>query len=90
MSYLMTVEGKSHVSKTYILKEKLRSAVNKMGREKAAGPDGIYSELIEALDVVGIERMTNLANEIYDGSEISAKMCKPIFITLPKKSGTSK
>ena len=73
-----------------ILKEELRSAVHKMSREKAAGPDGIYAEFIEALDEVGIEQMTNLANEIYDRSKFPAEMCKSIFITLPKISGTSK
>ena len=63
-----------------ILTEKLRSALNKMSREKAAGPDGVCAELIEALDEVGIEQMTNLANEIYDGSKFPAEMCKSIFM----------
>ena len=46
--------------------------------------------LFEALDEVGIEQMTKLANEIYDGSKFPAEMRKSIFITLPKNSGTSK
>ena len=57
-----------------------------MSREKAAVPDGIYSEFIEALDEVGIEQMTKLANEIYDGSKFPAKMCKSISITVPPKN----
>ncbi|GFS12153.1 endonuclease-reverse transcriptase [Elysia marginata] len=52
---------------------------------KATGPDKISVDIIEALDDYGIEKTTNLLNEIYDTGQIPTDLTKSIFIALPKK-----
>jgi len=39
-------------------------------------------------NVVGVEKVTELANIMYDSGNIPDDLCKSIFIALPKKSGT--
>ena len=59
-----------------------------MKGNKARGPDGIVIEMIKALDDFGIEKLTVIANEIYDTGKIPQDLSKSIFIALPKKPGT--
>ena len=61
-----------------------------MPKKKAPGPDDITIEKVQALDDFGIERLTALANKIYDEGHFPDEMSKSIFITLPKKPGTTK
>ncbi|GFS03903.1 RNA-directed DNA polymerase from mobile element jockey-like [Elysia marginata] len=68
-----------------ILKVEVRAAIRKMKSGKATGPDKISVELIEALEDYGIEKTTNLLNEIYDTGQIPTDLTKSIFIALPKK-----
>ncbi|GFR99386.1 hypothetical protein ElyMa_004527200 [Elysia marginata] len=68
-----------------ILKDEVRAAIRKMKSGKATGPDKISVELIEALEDYGIEKTTNLLNEIYDTGQIPTDLTKSIFIALPKK-----
>ena len=44
--------------------------------------------MIKALDDFGIEKLTIMANEIYDTGKILQDLSKSIFIALPKKPGT--
>ena len=44
--------------------------------------------MIKALDDFGIEKLTIMANEIYDTGKIQQDLSKSIFIALPKKPGT--
>ena len=69
-----------------ISKEEIVKAIKSMPKGKAAGPD----ELIHALDDLGAEWMTKIANEIYDEGHFPTDMCRSVFITLPKKAGTTK
>ena len=52
------------------------------------GPDGIVIEMIKALDDFGIDKLTIMANEIYDTVKIPQDLSKSIFLALPKKPGT--
>jgi hypothetical protein len=70
-----------------ILKSEVRSAIKMMRRNKAAGPDGIVVEMIEALEEYGIDRLTDIINKIYDDGEFPEDLSKSIFIALPKKPG---
>lgn len=70
-----------------IIKEEVRKAIKGMKKGKAVGEDNISVEMIEALDKFGIERVTRLANLIYDTGYIPQKMRESIFITIPKKEG---
>ncbi|GFS10001.1 RNA-directed DNA polymerase from mobile element jockey-like [Elysia marginata] len=69
-----------------ILKDEVRAAIRKMKSGKATGPDKISVELIEALEDYGIEKTTNLLNEIYDTGQIPTDLTKSILIALPKKN----
>ena len=46
-----------------ILKSEVRAAINKMKRNKAAGPDSICIEMIQALDEFEIDKVTELVNK---------------------------
>ncbi|GFS01962.1 LINE-1 retrotransposable element ORF2 protein [Elysia marginata] len=72
-----------------ILKDEVRAAIRKMKSGKATGPDKISEELIEALEDYGIEKTTNLLNEIYDTGQIPTDLTKSIFIALPKNPGAT-
>ena len=79
---------KKNMEGPLILKSEVRAVVAKMRKNKAAGPDEIMTEMIMALDEFGIEKLTEVINEIYDSGEIPEELSKSIFIALPKKPGT--
>ena len=68
-----------------ILPFEVRAASEKMKNNKAPGPDGITTEMIKALDDFGIEKITILANEVYDNGKIPEDLSRSIFIMIPKK-----
>ena len=70
-----------------IMRDEVRAALKRMKPGKAPGPDNITTEMIEALEESGIEKITVLLNEIYDTGKIPKDMSKSIFIALPKKTG---
>ncbi|GFN97983.1 dolichyl-phosphate beta-glucosyltransferase [Plakobranchus ocellatus] len=72
-----------------IMKDEIRAAIRKMKAGKATGPDKISVEMIEALEEFGIEKVTELLNEIYDTGQIPTDISKSIFIALPKKPGAT-
>ena len=67
-----------------ILKSEVRTAIKMMRKSKAAGPDGVVIEMIEALDEYGVEKLTDIINRIYDDGKFPGDLSKSIFITLPK------
>ena len=67
-----------------ILLFEVRAALQKMRNNKAPGPDGITTEMINALDDFGIDNITKLANEISDNGKIPEDLCRSIFIMIPK------
>ncbi len=73
-----------------ILKEEVTKAIRSMPNKKAAGPDEVSIELIQALDELGAEWMTMIANKIYDEGYFPIEMSRSVFIALPKKAGTTK
>ena len=58
-----------------------------MRRNKAAGPDGIVVEMLEALEEYGVEKLTDIINKIYDDGEFPEDLNNSIFTTLPKTPG---
>ena len=81
-------EIRKNIDGPKILQSEIRAAVSRMKGNKARGPDGIVIEMIKALDDFGIEKLTIMANEIYDTGKIPQDLSKSIFIALPKKPGT--
>ena len=80
-------EIRKNIDDPKILQSEIRAAVSRMKGNKARGPDGIVIEMIKALDDFGIEKLTIMANEIYDTGKIPQDLSKSIFIALPKKPG---
>lgn len=76
---------KKNIEGPKILISEVRSALSKMKRNKAMGPDEIATEMIVALDEFGLEKLTEIINEIYDSGEVPEDLSKSIFIALPKK-----
>ncbi|GFO03295.1 RNA-directed DNA polymerase from mobile element jockey-like [Plakobranchus ocellatus] len=73
-----------------LMEDDMRYALSKVKSDKAPGPDDIPSELITALDEVGIKAVKQLLNNIYDTEEIPTYMKKSIYIAIPKKPGIAK
>eukprot|EP00795_Rhopilema_esculentum_P008226 gene8226-biopygen9334 len=72
-----------------ILKSETESALKKMKKNKAAGPDEITAEMLTFLDDLGMDKLTEVVNKVYDSGEIPDDLSKSIFIALPKKLGAT-
>ena len=72
-----------------ILRSEMRAAMTKMKRNKTAGPDEIVIEVVTALEDIGIEKVTEVINEIYNTGEIPVDLSKSIFIALLKRAGAN-
>ncbi|XP_072043716.1 uncharacterized protein [Amphiura filiformis] len=70
-----------------ILQSEVQSVVHNMKNNTSIGPDELGVELIKNLDELGIVKLTEVLNEIYNSGEIPPELSKSIFIALPKKSG---
>ena len=68
-----------------ILREEVRKTINSLRPGKAPGDDEISTEMLQALDEIGIDKITVLCNKIYDSGYIPEDMKKSTFIPLPKK-----
>src|SRR5215469_5102748 len=71
-----------------ILKEEMEDAMNKIKFGKAVGNDGIALEMLKALGNFAVEKITTLANKIYESRELTSHMSKSVFIAIPKVQGT--
>ena len=72
-----------------ILKDEVRFAIKQMKRNKACGPDNIYAELLQATDEFSVDKITEIANDMYNSGNIPEDLSKSIFIALPKKPGAT-
>ena len=68
-----------------ITEQEVIKARKKMKDKKAAGMDGINTEIIKALDGASLRTLTKLCNKIYSTGYIPDDMMNSVFITLPKK-----
>src|SRR5215469_5720288 len=55
---------------------------------KAVGNDEIALEMLKALENFAVEKITTLANKIYESWELTSQMSKLVFIAIPKVQGT--
>ena len=72
-----------------ILKDEVRFAINHMKHNKACGPDNIFAEFLHATEEFSADKITEIANDIYNSSNIPEDLSKSIFIALPKKPGAT-
>jgi len=70
-----------------ILRSEVRTAIRMMKKNKAAGPDGVVTEMIHALEDYGVDKLTEVINKIYEDGKFPEDLSRSIFITLPKKAG---
>ena len=71
-----------------ILKDEIEKAMRGMKEGKAVGEDGVNIEMLKAVKDFSIEKITKIANIIYEEGTITEEMCKSVFITIPKQAGT--
>ena len=57
---------------------------------KAAGEDGVTTEMLKALDDTGLKELTKLCNLIYESGKIPEDLLKSVFVTLLKKPKATK
>ena len=72
-----------------ILKTEIKLAIKQSKVNKATGPDDISTEMLQALEDIGLNTIYELFNKIYDTGDIPSDMIKSIFIALPKKPGAN-
>ena len=70
-------------------REEVRDAMKQMKKNKAVGNDEIAFEMIEALGNFGHDKITDIANFVYESENVPDEMIESIFIALPKKPGTT-
>ena len=66
------------------MKDEVRQAIKSMKSYKTTGPDGIFVEMIQSLDELGVDAITNLVNKIYDTGKILEDLTKSICIVILK------
>lgn len=71
-----------------ILEEEVKRALNRMKRNKAAGPDNVTAEMLLLAGDIGIRKLTELANEFYNNGFLPDELCRSTFIAIPKKSNS--
>ena len=71
-----------------IMTDEIRCALRKMKNGKAVGEDGVCVEMLEAMGEFAIEKLTVIANQIYETGTITKQMRRSVFITIPKIDGT--
>ena len=70
-----------------IMRCEVEKAVRRMKWRKAEGSDGVVVEMVEAAGDFAIEKITELANIIYDTGNIPKRTEESEFIVIPKKEG---
>ena len=68
-----------------ILISEVRNALKKSQNGKAPGEDGITTEMLKLLEDFGVQKMTELFNDMYSTGHIPDELLKSVYITLPKK-----
>ena len=71
-----------------ILKSEIQAAMKTMSKGKSPGDDGVMIEMLRAGGEIMADKITKVANKIYNTGNIPEEMAKSIFIAIPKKAGT--
>jgi len=48
------------------------------------GNNGIALEMLKALENFAVDKITTIANKIYESRELTSQMSKSVFIAIPK------
>ena len=71
-----------------ILRSDVEWAVKHMKQGKSPGPAEISTDMLLALEAVGIDLLFDLITKLYETGTFPADMIKSVFVPLPKISGT--
>ena len=80
------IPGMHNLNGRIILKEEVKKAIDTLRPGKAPGEDNITTEMLQALVEIGIDKITELCNKIYDTGYIPDDMRKSTLIPIPKKA----
>ena len=68
-----------------ILKAEVQKAIKNARSGKAPGDDGITTEMLKLLEDFGVEKLTDLYNEVYSTGVFPEELLMSVYITLPKQ-----
>lgn len=85
-----TGDSYTNSKELYILKEEIRTAVIKLKNNKAAGPDGITTEILQATGGVGIDMLHQLYNKIWHTRRWPKDWTRCSVLTIHKKGSITK
>ena len=68
-----------------ILKSEVEFALRKMKRGKAPGPDQVNVEMLDSAGELGLEKLNELINKVYNTGNIPGDLSKSMFIAIPNK-----
>ena len=68
-----------------ILKDEVERALKNAQLGKAPGDDGITTEMLKLLESFGVDKLTDLYNEIYNTGVFPEELLTSVYITLPKQ-----
>lgn len=69
---------------TKILKSNVESAKTNLNRNKEERPGGIVIDMLATLNDFGIDKITDIIKDIYNGGDIPEDIIRSIFIALAK------
>lgn len=72
-----------------ILKSEIQKAMKSMKTGKSPGDDGVMIEMLKAGGEILLDKITTIANKVYNTGIIPEEMGKSVFIAIPKKAGTT-
>ena len=87
-NFLVTTDEAEQSEDLESMESEVRWAMKDMKRGKAVGSDGISVEMLRAIGDMAVEKITEIANKVYNSGQIPEQMCKSEFIAIPKVSGT--
>src|SRR5207244_2897663 len=71
------------------MKNEVRLTNKQMKHNKASWPENIYAELLQTAEEFSVDKITEIANDMYNSGNIPEDLLKSIFIALPKKPGAT-
>ena len=73
-----------------IMQSEIKSALQQTKQRKSTGPDGVSVKMLQALRNFGVEKLTEIANDLYNSDDIPEELTKSMFVPIPKKPGMLK
>ena len=69
----------------HILRSEVERAIKRVKKGKAPGADEVTADMIQALEDFGVDKLTELFNDMYSLGHLPPDLMNSIYITIPKK-----